>query len=44
MNMPKPLRNFIFMVLASIMIFLLLASLDEYEDVIAPLMRIGTGQ
>lgn len=37
--MPRPLRNFILMVIASLIIFLLLSYIDEYENLIVPLLR-----
>lgn len=37
--MPKPLKNFILMVLASLAIFMLLSYIDEYENLVAPLFR-----
>lgn len=37
--MPRPLRNFILMLLASLAIFMLLSYIDEYESLIAPFFR-----
>ncbi len=41
-NMPKPLKNFILMFIASLATFMLLSYVDEYENLVAPFFRKNT--
>lgn len=36
--LPGPLKNFILMVIASLVIYLLLSYIDEYENLVAPFL------
>lgn len=36
--LPRPLRNLILMVISSLVIFLLLSYIDEYDNLVAPFL------
>lgn len=38
-SVPGPLKNFILMMITSLLIFMLLSYVDEYENLIAPFFR-----